>query len=376
MVFWKLFALPLCVRWFLHAAGSRRDAAKQPVKRLCAAHPMHATAAALLCGIRNGDTGAPVQLAGDASVRELAPVPFGALRRAWRCDGALRRACRGAPREALLEQCGGGSRGAARRGNVFFETRRGRRFVLKQETKSNADQLRRIAEDYKRYVVEHPDSLLPRFVGVFEAVVAGETTYWLVMNNVFTVPRGAVVEARYDLKGSTSGRAAKHPTSTQKDLDALRDKASLVSRRRDVNALVATVDADSAFLEKHGLLDYSLLVGVVKRRPSLIPAGAAIRDRIFARRAPRRGVRVLPVAKTWTPCDALRRRTFLVVGLVDILQPFDYLKKLEYACRGALRGFGAISAVPPATYRKRLVDFVQNLFLEDDADPKLDPATV
>ena len=56
-----------------------------------------------------------------------------------------------------------------------------------------------------------------------------------------------------------------------------------------------------------------------------------------------------------------RDGSFLVVGLIDILQPWTWAKKLEFLCRGALRGYGAISAVPPATYRARFLAFAGDL---------------
>ena len=56
-----------------------------------------------------------------------------------------------------------------------------------------------------------------------------------------------------------------------------------------------------------------------------------------------------------------RDRGFLVVGLIDVLQPWTWAKVAEYYCRGALRGWRRISAVPPVFYRRRFLAFVSRL---------------
>ena len=76
---------------------------------------------------------------------------------------------------------------------------------------------------------------------------------------------------------------------------------------------------------------------------------------MFALRASARGVELLPHAER-------RSQTCYIVGLVDIMQPWDLAKWVEYLFRGALYGREAISAVPPPKYRTRFLDFVQAIF--------------
>ena len=56
-----------------------------------------------------------------------------------------------------------------------------------------------------------------------------------------------------------------------------------------------------------------------------------------------------------------QNRGFLVVGLIDVLQPWTWTKVAEYYCRGALKGWRRISAVPPVFYRRRFLTFVSKL---------------
>ena len=86
-------------------------------------------------------------------------------------------------------------------------------------------------------------------------------------------------------------------------------------------ALGTRLSADVRFLASQKLLDYSLLVGVCE--PGLFGGWRAAR---YRRRD--RGTRML----------VCRDRGFLVVGLIDVLQPWTWAKVAEYYCRGALRG--------------------------------------
>lgn len=247
---------------------------------------------------------------------------FQRLRRRWR---ARRHLARLRP-ESLVLATGGGSRGAARRGAVFVLAGR---FMIKEESAEGLAQLRRIASDYEAHVSK--PSLLPRIVGAFTV----DGSHWLVMNNVLYGPK---FRATYDLKGSTAGRRGK-PGQTGKDLDALDDRDFPPPR-----GMLTLLERDTAFLASRNLLDYSLLVGKTVER------------RFFFfwrhRKAKRRGVLALPDGP----------RSFVVVGLIDILQPYNLRKKLEFLCRGALYGFDRISAVPPYYYRARFLAFLHRLF--------------
>ena len=106
-------------------------------------------------------------------------------------------------------------------------------------------------------------SLLTRFYGVHRVTPSGGAKVrFVVMGNVF--PSDVVLHRRYDLKGSRHGRTAgaealAKPNAVLKDLDV---DVALALEPRSHAELSATLRADTAFLERLGLIDYSLLLGV------------------------------------------------------------------------------------------------------------------
>ena len=106
-------------------------------------------------------------------------------------------------------------------------------------------------------------SLLTRFYGVHRVTPSGGAKVrFVVMGNVF--PSDVVLHRRYDLKGSRHGRTAgpealARPNAVLKDLDV--DLALALDARTHAE-LTRALRADAAFLERLGLIDYSLLLGV------------------------------------------------------------------------------------------------------------------
>ena len=106
-------------------------------------------------------------------------------------------------------------------------------------------------------------SLLTRFYGVHRVTPSGGAKVrFVVMGNVF--PSDVVLHRRYDLKGSRHGRTAgaealAKPNAVLKDLDL--DLALALDARTHAE-LATALRADAAFLERLGLIDYSLLLGV------------------------------------------------------------------------------------------------------------------
>lgn len=253
---------------------------------------------------------------------------------------------------------GGGSRGAARRGAVFALTPDAR-FLIKEESGKAVEALCQHAEAY--WSASTGSSLLPRYVGVYDVTVPkGATTHWVVMHNVLYAPLGVACRTVYDLKGSRTGRQAKRPDATQKDLDAIEHAHTI--QARCPKRLRRRLEVDTRFLEERGFLDYSLLVGVFE--PKLPLVSRVLRRPIsFLRRRGRRNRGVTAVFPK-------RGNHLLVVGIIDVLQQWDISKRCEFLFRGALFGYRDISAVPPAFYRSRLLAFVDSLFFRHLPVPK------
>lgn len=124
----------------------------------------------------------------------------------------------------------------------------------------------------------------------------------------------------------------------------------LVPSERD--ALVSQIREDTLFLSLHGVMDYSLLLGVqqqqnVNENDMMEKEMKGLREKT--------GIRVHTMSSHY----AYSQTYFM--GIIDLLRVFDKAKVIEnfnkryLCCRG-----DRISAVPPDQYREYFVDFLSN----------------
>lgn len=174
-----------------------------------------------------------------------------------------------------------------------------RRYIIKSMTQEEREALLSILPAYHAYLKNHRDSLLTRFLGCYS--VRHEytgTISFVVMQNIFADNVGKVHET-FDLKGSWVGRSgALHTGKTQAEcrfcdqwfqinrqargnpcsvrpngvhMPKIVKKDSDVDWRFEVGHAEGTnvcsaLCADADFLCRQGIMDYSLIVGVERRR--------------------------------------------------------------------------------------------------------------
>ncbi|KAI9148609.1 Phosphatidylinositol-4-phosphate 5-kinase [Blastocladiella emersonii ATCC 22665] len=152
------------------------------------------------------------------------------------------------------------------------------RYIIKTIRGPEKKALLRILPAYVEHVRRYPDTLLARFYGLHRLKapeVGPKAVHVIVMANVF--PPNYDIHAKFDLKGSTAGRAAAdadtNPHAVLKDLDWLRDPARRMHLGpRRAAAFVAQLERDVLFLMACKLMDYSLLVGIHDlRRGNAVP---------------------------------------------------------------------------------------------------------
>lgn len=76
-----------------------------------------------------------------------------------------------------------------------------------------------------------------------------------------------LIYRKYDLKGSTVDREASEkertkPNPTFKDNDFVKDNVKLYVKPEDKQRIMEMLEADSTFLSKENLMDYSLCLGI------------------------------------------------------------------------------------------------------------------
>ncbi|UXI18591.1 doublesex and mab-3 related transcription factor [Sarcoptes scabiei] len=266
-------------------------------------------------------------------------------------------------------------------GSMFFRTKDDQ-FIIKTVEKTEAKFLLKLMPGYYMNLSQNPQTLLPKFFGLYCYECIGKNIRILVMNNL--LPSNIKIHQKYDLKGSTYKRKAnqnelKKSSPTYKDLDFLEyyyndenktlithfTKMSELNMTGDLKTfptdggllleahvyddLIGTLNRDCRVLQSFEIMDYSLLIGVHNYDLSLkenlertfdydnddeIPSGAI-------RAMNRRGERLL-----------------LFMGIIDILQSYRLIKKMEHAWKSFLHDGSAISVTKPDFYAKRFLGFM------------------
>ena len=111
---------------------------------------------------------------------------------------------------------------------------------------------------YYSYLKDNPDSLLTRYYGLVKLRFTSQQEFIIVvvMENVFYLQEGMVLEERYDLKGSvinrqTVKRGMKRPRNkTMKDMDM--DSAFKFKEVTMRNKILSQLERDTEFLQTQG----------------------------------------------------------------------------------------------------------------------------
>jgi len=188
------------------------------------------------------------------------------------------------------------SKGAARSGGYFFFTRDGA-YMVKTIKKAEVAAFLNSLPKYHKYMMRHArGSLISRCFGIYGVQISDSAHQvghsWLeenedvfiITNSVFPAENSQFISERFDLKGSTVGRVCskeergeKGCNAILKDLDLAREFEVLhalfpLSRPRKCGinigsrakaALLTQLRRDTEFLVDCGVMDYSLLVGVI-----------------------------------------------------------------------------------------------------------------
>jgi len=258
-------------------------------------------------------------------------------------------------------------------GSIFFLSQDGR-FIVKTMRKAEMVHLRRaVLRRYYAHALQFPQSLLNRFYGLHRVKPhGGRNVRFVVMGNLLAT--GHTLHRRYDLKGSTFGRLTPLPfdpvKKILKDLDL-----EYTFALEDGNAarLLAQLAADCRLLEQLNIMDYSLLLGVHFCAPParLVEQATSEDDDDFAGETNAQlGVnmtalavpgRVLPAPQgvTQQPLPTERLRAVLNLGIIDILQEYNFSKSFEHSWKA--RHSGLIASL-------LLTDL--SLIINADARPK------
>ncbi|CAM6031949.1 unnamed protein product, partial [Sphagnum compactum] len=243
---------------------------------------------------------------------------------------------------------------------------------------------------------QNPRTLLPKFFGHYSYICGLKNVRIIAMNNL--LPSYLKMHQKYDLKGSTYRRKAdkyerQKDSPTYKDLDFIEHHPNgLQLESEKFDALIKTIERDCRVLKNFNIMDYSLLIGIHnldlaameknnKDQPDSAEQ-AATEDRsvsIFCTTMESIGANVEPidseedVSLGGIPAlNSKGERLLLFIGIIDILQSYRLMKKLEHTWKAMFHDGDSISVHRPRFYARRFLNFMKkSVFKKIPSDKKI-----
>uniref|UniRef100_A0A3B5LWD8 Phosphatidylinositol-4-phosphate 5-kinase, type I, gamma a n=1 Tax=Xiphophorus couchianus TaxID=32473 RepID=A0A3B5LWD8_9TELE len=313
----------------------------------------------------------------DFRFKTYAPVAFRYFRELFgiRPDDYLYSLCN----EPLIELSNPGASGS-----VFYLTKDDE-FIIKTVMHKEAEFLQKLLPGYYMNLNQNPRTLLPKFFGLYCVQSGGKNIRVVVMNNV--LPRVVRMHLKYDLKGSTYKRRAskkerEKARPTFKDLDFMQDMPDGLMLDQDTyNAMVKTLQRDCLVLESFKIMDYSLLLGVhnmdqAERERQLEGSqGGSDEKRPVAQQKALYSTAMesiqggaacggsIDTDDTMGGIPAVNgkgERLLLYIGIIDILQSYRLIKKLEHTWKALVHDGDTVSVHRPGFYADRFFKFMSS----------------
>nr|CCA20777.1 phosphatidylinositol4phosphate5kinase (PiPIPKD8/GPCRPIPK) putative [Albugo laibachii Nc14]CCA23717.1 phosphatidylinositol4phosphate5kinase (PiPIPKD8/GPCRPIPK) putative [Albugo laibachii Nc14] len=282
---------------------------------------------------------------------------------------------------------------------AFFYFTQDRKYVVKTMTHEELRALLCMLPQYCTFIQNQPNTFVTRFFGCHALKMYGKTVFFMVMQSVFDTK--LQIHERFDLKGSWVGRLeGRKPTGSLaickfcsgeyvvggshdqlcnlrqgnlrhqydqvgKDLNWNRHMALPKATARE---LARQLLIDSDFLCKINCIDYSLLVGIHHRSFNVSHSSPAAQY----------GENDAEIASSPSmidggmTVDAVHGPGIYFIGLIDILQQWNFRKKVEHFIRVffLLQDRHGISVVHSRQYAER---FQQRVVKELIYDATMDP---
>lgn len=331
-----------------------------------------------------GSPTTPSHSFGDFRFKTYAPIAFRYFRELFNIKPAdfLRSTCT----EPLRELSNAGASGS------IFYVSQDDQFIIKTVQHKEAEFLQKLLPGYYMNLQQNPKTLLPKFFGLFCYQSLGKNIRLLVMNNL--LPQNVTMHEKYDLKGSTYKRLASKSerakaSPTLKDLDFIENHPNegLSIDPISYDSLIRTISRDCLVLESFKIMDYSLLVGIHnveltaggrgqgKSRQESEDELEQVDDLPSTSRGEIEGRRRRPLQSKFSVWDQSEfegsvppggvparnsngDRLILFLGIIDILQNYRLLKKMEHTWKAILHDGDSISVHNPNFYAQRFLSFM------------------
>ncbi|KAM3873318.1 phosphatidylinositol 4-phosphate 5-kinase type-1 alpha [Diretmus argenteus] len=322
----------------------------------------------------------------DFRFKTYAPIAFRYFRELFgiRPDDYLYALCS----EPLIELSNSGASGS-----VFYVSSDDE-FIIKTVQHKEAEFLQKLLPGYFMNLNQNKRTLLPKFYGLYCVQAGGKNIRICVMNNL--LPRIIPMHLKYDLKGSTYKRRAsakerEKAVPTHKDLDFIQDLPDgLLLEADHYNALSKTIQRDCLLLQSFKIMDYSLLVGIHNldqasrererggghsgdsggsegavtpdhRRPQAQKSLYCTAMESIQGEARGKGAMESEDHMGGIPArNAKGERMLVYIGIIDILQSYRFIKKLEHSWKALVHDGDTVSVHRPGFYAERFQQFMCN----------------
>lgn len=254
-----------------------------------------------------------------------------------------------------------GEADAAGKSSAFFVFTEDGRYCVKSVDAGEAHMLLKVVEDYEQYVSKNPNTLLPKFYGLYEiSLFNSKSPIWMLVQGNVLGGRHAVFQ-RFDLKGSTRGRRAsagekaKGRSSVLKDLDFVNESCAILpatpEAEREWNQCRHAMEKDAEWLASKGLIDYSLLLGFSSCSQDALKTPLSHVRRLEVNRGS------LGNLDNSVPAG---NSLVVYVGIIDVLMQYSWYKWLQDSICSPLVS-ADMSLQAPDRYASRFLNFVLKL---------------
>jgi len=259
------------------------------------------------------------------------------------------------------DQIAAASSPGGRKSGEFFFFSRDKKLIIKTVPDLEIKMLRGILEKYQKHFEEYPNSLIAKIYGAFTFFdsKSGQIFNLVIMKNICGFPARYITRT-YDTKGSkysrqvikTEGVIEEHVLrqGVMKDLDFERFEKRLFIRDAKKSPLLQQIEADSLFLRRMKLIDYSLMIFLVNKDQYRREHGN-LEDEFITKN------HLASLENTRDP------GFFYNVGIVDYLQPYNFQKAFEKVMKKVKKLNFRLdtSSQEPVFYSERFLDFVQKI---------------
>ncbi|XP_059898762.1 phosphatidylinositol 4-phosphate 5-kinase type-1 alpha-like isoform X2 [Gadus macrocephalus] len=331
---------------------------------------------------REGSNLTPGHHYSDFRFKTYAPIAFRYFREMFgiRPDDYLCSLCS----EPLIELSNSGASGS------LFYVSSDDEFIIKTVQHKEAEFLQKLLPGYFMNLNQNKRTLLPKFYGLYCIQAGGKNIRLVVMNNL--LPCAVRMHLKYDLKGSTYKRRASakerdKASPTFKDLDLKQELADgLLLEADNYSAVCKTIQRDCLLLQSFKIMDYSLLVGVHNVEQACRERGSQAAELGAASGASdqRRPLGQKSLYNTAIEsiqgdaggtssqdtedqmggipaCNTKGERLLLYIGIIDILQSYRLVKKIEHSWKALVHDGDTVSVHRPGFYAERFQKFMCNI---------------